>query len=51
MVWLLQAICRVPPLPDCVVPFSGGVVLAAGHEQTVLGPRVEWLPDMDSNHD
>ena len=24
---------------------------AAGHEQAVLGRRVEWLPDMDSNHD
>jgi hypothetical protein len=24
---------------------------AAGHEQAVLAPRVEWLPDMDSNHD
>src|SRR5438067_349697 len=24
---------------------------AAGHEQAGLGRRVEWLPDMDSNHD
>jgi hypothetical protein len=33
------------------MPHAVRTTPAAGHEQAVLGRRVEWLPDMDSNHD